>query len=42
MVKNGYYGNEDFGFAWDRVKLSQIAAFITTRVIPRMFVTSVR
>ena len=22
MVKKGYYGNEDFSLAWDRIKLS--------------------
>ena len=30
MVKNGYYGNEDFGLPWDRIKVCQIGLFTTT------------
>ena len=30
MVKNGYYGNEGFGLAWDGIEVRQIGLFITT------------
>ena len=30
MVKNGYYRNEGFGLAWDRIKVRQIGPFTTT------------
>ena len=30
MVKKGYYGSGNLGLAWDRMKLSYFALFITT------------
>ena len=30
MGKNGYYGNEYFGLAWDRIEVRQMNPFITT------------
>ena len=30
MVKNGYYGNEGFGLAWDRIEVQYTNLFITT------------
>ena len=30
MVKNGYYGYEDLDLVWDRIKVRQVASFITT------------
>ena len=33
MVKNGYYGNEGFGLAWDRIEVRYIGRFITTEIL---------
>ena len=33
MIKNGYYGNECFDLARDRIKVRQIASFITTKFV---------
>ena len=30
MVKKGYYENEGFGLAWDRIEVRQMNPFITT------------
>ena len=30
MIKNGYYGNEGLGLAWDCIEVFQVALFITT------------
>ena len=30
MVKKKYYGNEGLSLAWYRIKLSQVALFVTT------------
>ena len=30
MVKKGYYGNECFGLAWDRIEVRQMNLFIAT------------
>lgn len=33
VIKKGNYVKESLGLAWDRVKLSQVALYITTLII---------
>ena len=36
MVESGYYGNEGFALAWNRIRVCQTYLFITT-VVPYYF-----
>ena len=42
VVKKGYYGNESWGLAWDRVEVCQINPFYTTSNINLFFLEYVK